>query len=53
MIKHSILGNKVHVYKRENSRYWQCSAYLQGKNRRTSTKEESLEHAKQFAEDWL
>ncbi len=52
MIKHSILGNKVHVYKRDNSRYWQCSTYLQGKNRRTSTKEESLQHAKQFAEDW-
>ncbi|MCK4946701.1 MAG: site-specific integrase [Alphaproteobacteria bacterium] len=52
MIKHSILGNKVHVYKRDNSRYWQCSTYLQGKNRRTSTKEDSLQHAKQFAEDW-
>ncbi len=52
MIKHSILGNKVHVYKRDNSRYWQCSTYLKGKNRRTSTKEESLQHAKQFAEDW-
>lgn len=52
MIKHSILGNKVHVYKRENSRYWQCSTYLKGKNRRTSTKEDSLEAAKDFAEDW-
>lgn len=52
MIKHSILGNKVHVYKRENSRYWQCSSFLKGKNRRTSTKEESLSAAKQFAEDW-
>jgi integrase len=52
MIKHSILGDKVHLYKRENSSYWQCSTYLQGKNRRTSTKEESLQHAKQFAEDW-
>lgn len=52
MIKHSILGDKVHVYKRDNSKFWQCSTYLQGKNRRTSTKEESLQHAKQFAEDW-
>lgn len=51
-IKHSIMGGRVHVYKRENSKYWQCSAYLQGKNRRTSTKEDSLNHAKQFAEDW-
>ncbi len=52
MIKHTILGGKVHVYKRENSAYWQCSTYMQGKNRRTSTKEASLQHAKQFAEDW-
>jgi len=52
MIKHTILGGKVHVYKRENSTYWQCSTYMQGKNRRTSTKEASLQHAKQFAEDW-
>ena len=52
MIKHSILGGKVHVYKRDNSKFWQCSTYLQGKNRRTSTKEDSLQHAKQFAEDW-
>jgi integrase len=46
------MGGKVHVYRRENSRYWQCSAYLAGKNRRISTKEESLSHAKEFAEDW-
>lgn len=52
MAKHSILGGKVHVYKRENSPYWQCSAYLAGKNRRTSTKTESLSRAKDFAEDW-
>lgn len=51
-IKHSILGGKVHVFKRPRSNYWQCSAFIQGKNRRKSTKEESLQHAKQFAEDW-
>lgn len=49
---HSMMGGKVNVYKRENSRYWQCSTYLAGKNRRTSTKQESLAHAKDFAEDW-
>ena len=26
--KHSILGGKVHVYRRENSSRWQCSTYL-------------------------
>ena len=50
--KHSILGGKVHVYQRENSSVWQCSTYLDGKNRRVSTKEESLAKAKDFAEDW-
>lgn len=52
MAKHEILGGKVHVYKRENSLLWQCSTYLQGKNRRISTKTQSLSEAKDFAEDW-
>ena len=50
--KHSILGGKVHLYRRDNSRYWQCSSYLSGKDRRVSTREESLAKAKDFAEDW-
>lgn len=50
--QHEILGGKVHVYKRGESRYWQCSSYLAGRNRRTSTKEESLSKAKEVAEDW-
>ena len=49
---HTILGGKVHVYKRENSDCWQCSTYLAGRNRRKSTKHESLSLAKEFAEDW-
>ncbi len=52
MAKHTILGGKVHLYKRENSTVWQCSAYIKGKNRRVTTKEESLSVAKDFAEDW-
>jgi integrase len=49
---HELMGGKLHVYKRENSSFWQASAYLKGKNRRISTKEESLSHAKEIAEDW-
>ena len=45
-------GDKVHIYRRENSRFWQCATYLAGKNRRVSTKEESLSLAKDIAEDW-
>lgn len=52
MAKHAIMGGKVHVYKRENSRFWQCATFLQSKNHRTSTKCESLSEAKDFAEDW-
>lgn len=52
MATHQILGGKVHVYRRPNSRFWQCSSYLAGRNRRTSTKQESLQLAKEFAEDW-
>ena len=50
--KHAILGGKVHLYKRVGSPKWQCATFLQGHNRRTSTKTESLAQAKDFAEDW-
>lgn len=49
---HTLMDGKLHVYKRENSRYWQCSTYLGGTNHRTSTKEESLVEAKDFARGW-
>jgi integrase len=49
---HTILGGKVHVYRRDNSSRWQCATYLAGKNRRVSTKEDGLARAKDFAEDW-
>lgn len=51
--QHDLMGGKLHVYRRENSGYWQCSTYLAGKNWRVSTKEDSLALAKQFAEDWF
>ena len=49
---HTILGGKVHIYRRPNSSSWQCASYLANKNRRTTTKEDSLSKAKEFAEDW-
>src|SRR5580704_1728445 len=49
---HELMGGRLHLYKRENSRCWQCSTYLGGRNRRKSTGEESLSHAKDVAEDW-
>jgi len=52
MANHVLMGGKVHVYQRENSSNWQCSAYLNGKNRRTSTKQSNLILAKEWAEGW-
>lgn len=50
--KHTLMDGKLHVYRRENSGCWQCSTYLNGKNWRVSTQEDSLSHAKDFATDW-
>lgn len=52
MSKHEILGGKAYLYRRNNSRYWQCAAFLDGYNHRTSTKEEQLADAVSFAENW-
>lgn len=49
---HVLMGGKVRLYKRENSSRWQCMTYLNGRNHRKTTKDDSLEHAKDFAEDW-
>jgi integrase len=49
---HEILGGLVQVYKR-GGRFWHCSASLKGRQYRTTTKEEGLPLAKQFAEDWF
>ncbi len=48
----SILGGKVRLYKRPRSNSWQCATYLEGKERRISSKLKSLSLAKEFAEDW-
>lgn len=52
MQQHLLMGGKLRLYKRNNGSHWQCSTYLNGRNRRKSTKEESLAHAKEIAEDW-
>lgn len=49
---HTIMDGKVTLYKREESRYWQCSTFMDGRNHRTSTKEETLTMAKEFAREW-
>jgi len=46
------MGGKLHLYMRENSKFWQCATFLNGFNHRASTKQESLAQAKDIAEDW-
>lgn len=50
--KHAILGGKVNLCRRGDSDNWHCSTFRKGRNRRKSTKEESLPLARQIAEDW-
>ena len=52
MTNHELMDGKVQLYRRGNSRFWQCSASVAGKQRRTSTKEENIALARQIAEDW-
>lgn len=51
--RHRFMDGKLHLYQRENSRHWQCSTFLNGKNWRMSTKEDSLAKAKDVALDWF
>jgi integrase len=52
MPTHTILGGKVHLYQRGEGENWHCSTYFRGKNRRRSTKTDSLPHAEEVAEGW-
>jgi integrase len=50
--QHEMMDGRLHVYKRDGSRYWQCSTFLGDRNWRISTKTDSLSEAKDIAEDW-
>jgi integrase len=50
--KYELMGGKLHLYKRPNSRFWQCYTFLAGRPWRESTKEENPLRAKEIAEDW-
>jgi integrase len=49
---HEVLGGLVSIYRRDNSKFWQCAASIGGRQWRVSTKQDSLALAKDFAEDW-
>jgi integrase len=49
---HTIMDGKVHVYRRDRSRFWQCAVFLSGSNHRQTTRQENAALAIEFARDW-
>lgn len=47
-----LMDGRLHIYRRPNSRYWQCSTFLLGRNFRVSTKQETIPLAKEYAIEW-
>ena len=47
-----LLGGKVQIYQRGNSRFWQARASVGGRQRQFSTKQEGQELAAKAAESW-
>ncbi|MDD3838693.1 MAG: site-specific integrase, partial [Phenylobacterium sp.] len=50
--RYTLLDRRVHVYRRENSRFWQCAIYLSGRNHRSSTHQDRLDAALTVAREW-
>jgi len=49
---HKYKDQKLHVFKRDDSRFWLCRFYSEGKYKVKSTGEENLRDARDFAEIW-
>lgn len=52
MARHELLGGLIQVYRRGDGRHWHCSASINGRQYRATTREDDLVLAKQYAEDW-
>lgn len=50
---YKLMDGRLFVYRRDNTKYWQCSTYIRGRNYRQTTKEDNLAHAKAFAKAWF
>jgi integrase len=50
--RHFLMDNRVQLYMRPNSPHWWCSCSIAGRQKRATTKEESLSRAKDIARDW-
>lgn len=51
MAAHTIFDGRLQIYKR-GGKYWNCAAMVGGQRFRQTTKQESLERAKDVAEEW-
>ena len=51
--RHQVMGGEVQLFKRPNSTFWYCQATVGGRQRRLSTKKESLNLAEDVAKDWF
>src|SRR5579863_6701029 len=49
---HTLFDGRLQLYKRGNGRYWQCAARVGKRRFRETTGEESLDRAKDVAEEW-
>lgn len=47
-----LIGSKVQIYRRGKGLHWHCSASVDGKQHRVSTKLKNLEQAQVFAKNW-
>jgi integrase len=50
---HTLMDGRLHVYRRQRSRFWQCATYLDGHNYRRTTKQSSATLAIDFAHEWF
>jgi len=49
----TIMDGRVHIYRRDHSRFWQCAVFLGGRNYRQSTRQENVAYAIEFAREWF
>ncbi len=52
MTTHAMFDGRLQLYKRAAGRHWQCAARVGGRRFRETTGEESLDRAKDVAEEW-
>jgi len=50
---HTIMDGRVHLYRREGSRFWQCAVFLTGRNYRQTTRQENIAYAIAFTREWF